>query len=106
MPSSGEGHAIACDERETPGCHVRQEDAAWCHHFTLIPDNGCDCGVVGPRVVATAGPAHLDCHAGVAHQRADCPGFRDAISTATACDGPMHGFVWCHECGTRPFEAA
>jgi hypothetical protein len=53
--------------------------------------------------VARAGPAHLDTGHGVAHKLPTCPALDDAISTATACEGEMFGFVWCKLCGDQEF---
>lgn len=53
---------------------------------------------------ATRGPAHLDIDGGIAHKRADCPLFTDAVYVGTACDGEMVGFTWCAHCGGDTFS--
>lgn len=36
-----------CHGKQNPGCH--DTSRGWCHHFVLLPDEGCDCGNVAAK---------------------------------------------------------
>lgn len=42
----GTTEPMECHGKQNPGCHNSVD--GWCHHFVLLPENGCDCGVVPP----------------------------------------------------------